>query len=601
MMRGRLGGKTQEKGRVDTEKATALHNQLQKFSQTVNALKTEKESLEQQINLCSENIRNLQQKSRLEGQNAQNYSSQLNELKKRLSDGNSNELSTSEEKAKMALCNAIEEITLKRTKFMNAVKLDELEVERLRHCLENAGGKPMKDAKQRLLLAERDLTKKRDYMETLRRQSKYSYSDAEKLKKNINKLSKEYEELQNAYEKYKEAIVEYEERGQDIDDQLRANEDLLKEQNVRCMQAKEKYSEIDKRLEEISLEEVDRQYAIQRLQQKINTYEAKIAIHQQKLENLREKQLILPNLDALPTLSMDEELLEETLGEEDEDVSLDDEGEAIENVNEEETPNEESFPTIGEANDEELLHTFFDNSCIFCLEDIESVDTDAIEKKIAMKQEELKSLPSNLAVIVQYLRKYRENKRNKRSSFMAQTKRDAIRKACDILCAQRKMQFIEGFNVIAAKVKEIYQMIAKDGDAELELVDATDPFAEGILFSVRPPKKSWKHIQNLSGGEKTLSSLSLVFALHYYKPTPVYFMDEIDAALDFRNVSIISHYIKDETKNAQFIVVSLRNQMFEHFNHMVGIYKTHEVTKSISVNPTMYSRLGKSWERQIIE
>ena len=54
---------------------------------------------------------------------------------------------------------------------------------------------------------------------------------------------------------------------------------------------------------------------------------------------------------------------------------------------------------------------------------------------------------------------------------------------------------------------------------------------QGVVFSVRPPRKSWKNIANLSGGEKTLSSLSLVFALHHYKPTPLYVMDEIDAAL----------------------------------------------------------------------
>lgn len=80
-------------------------------------------------------------------------------------------------------------------------------------------------------------------------------------------------------------------------------------------------------------------------------------------------------------------------------------------------------------------------------------------------------------------------------------------------------------------------MITMGGNAELELVDSLDPFSEGILFSVMPPKKSWKNISNLSGGEKTLSSLALVFALHHYKPTPLYVMDEIDAALDFRNVS----------------------------------------------------------------
>ena len=88
------------------------------------------------------------------------------------------------------------------------------------------------------------------------------------------------------------------------------------------------------------------------------------------------------------------------------------------------------------------------------------------------------------------------------------------------------------------------QMITLGGDAELELVDSLDPFSEGIVFSVRPPKKSWKNISNLSGGEKTLSSLALVFALHHYKPSPLYVMDEIDAALDFKNVSIVAHYIK---------------------------------------------------------
>lgn len=86
-------------------------------------------------------------------------------------------------------------------------------------------------------------------------------------------------------------------------------------------------------------------------------------------------------------------------------------------------------------------------------------------------------------------------------------------------------------------------MITQEGDAELELVDPSNPFAGGIVFSVRPPKKSWKRIQNLSGGEKTLSSLALVFALHQFRPTPIYFLDEIDAALDHRNVSTIALYV----------------------------------------------------------
>ena len=141
------------------------------------------------------------------------------------------------------------------------------------------------------------------------------------------------------------------------------------------------------------------------------------------------------------------------------------------------------------------------------------------------------------------------------------------------------------FAIITGKLKEMYQMITLGGDAELELVDSLDPFAEGIVFSVRPPKKSWKNISNLSGGEKTLSSLALVFALHYYKPTPLYVMDEIDAALDFKNVSIVANYIKERTRNAQFIIISLRSNMFELADRLVGIYKTDNCTKSVTINP----------------
>jgi len=107
-----------------------------------------------------------------------------------------------------------------------------------------------------------------------------------------------------------------------------------------------------------------------------------------------------------------------------------------------------------------------------------------------------------------------------------------------------------------------------------------------------------ENIANLSGGEKTLSSLALVFALHHYKPTPLYVMDEIDAALDFKNVSIVAHYIKERTKNAQFIIISLRNNMFELADRLVGIYKTNNCTKSVTINPKMFSKPGQKEKEQ---
>lgn len=167
--------------------------------------------------------------------------------------------------------------------------------------------------------------------------------------------------------------------------------------------------------------------------------------------------------------------------------------------------------------------------------------------KITKLEEELSKDKPNLGAIDDYNKKqidYLE----KVNILEAVTKdRNVMREHYDKTKKRRLKEFSDGFAIISRKLKEMYQMITLGGDAELEHVDSMDPFNEGTRFAVRPPKKSWKLISNLSGGEKTLSSLALVFALHYYKPSPLYFMDEIDAALDFKNVSIVANYINVST------------------------------------------------------
>ena len=210
-----------------------------------------------------------------------------------------------------------------------------------------------------------------------------------------------------------------------------------------------------------------------------------------------------------------------------------------------------------------------------------------VKYEITMLEETMQRMNPNMAAIAEWRTKDAEFKVKQGELDAATERRDAVRAQHDALRKQRLDEFMAGFSVISMRLKEMYQMITLGGDAELELVDSLDPFSEGIVFSVRPPKKSWKNISNLSGGEKTLSSLSLVFALHHYKPTPLYVMDEIDAALDFKNVSIVANYIKERTKDAQFIIISLRNNMFELADRLVGIYKTHHCTKSVTINPAM--------------
>uniref|UniRef100_A0A0N5A5C2 Structural maintenance of chromosomes protein n=1 Tax=Parastrongyloides trichosuri TaxID=131310 RepID=A0A0N5A5C2_PARTI len=156
---------------------------------------------------------------------------------------------------------------------------------------------------------------------------------------------------------------------------------------------------------------------------------------------------------------------------------------------------------------------------------------------------------------------------------------ESLKKKNDELISKRYKQFQEGFEIIAKNVKKVYQQITFGGDAELECIDIFDPYSSGISYSVRPPGKSWKKMTNLSGGEKTLSSLAFVFALHIFNPTPLYVMDEIDAALDFRNVGIIADYIRERTKNAQFIVISLRKELYERCNKVLGIWKINDVSR----------------------
>ncbi|GMH75726.1 hypothetical protein TrRE_jg1036, partial [Triparma retinervis] len=115
---------------------------------------------------------------------------------------------------------------------------------------------------------------------------------------------------------------------------------------------------------------------------------------------------------------------------------------------------------------------------------------------------------ANMTAIAEYRKKEADYLEKVAELDKITDERNEARMKWDELRRLRLEKFMDGFGQITLKLKEMYQMITLGGDAELELVDSLDPFSEGIVFSVRPPKKSWKNIANLSGGEKTLSSLA---------------------------------------------------------------------------------------------
>ncbi|CAE8733255.1 unnamed protein product, partial [Polarella glacialis] len=143
------------------------------------------------------------------------------------------------------------------------------------------------------------------------------------------------------------------------------------------------------------------------------------------------------------------------------------------------------------------------------LEVLEQVVRADIDARMLTLEANVKNLKPNLTSIEEFRRADGEHRTRLEDYETVHGQREDARRNLEQLRQSRLEEFMEAFSIISMKLKEMYQMITLGGDAELELVDTLDPFSEGIAFSVRPPKKSWKQITNLSGGEKTLASLSL--------------------------------------------------------------------------------------------
>lgn len=152
---------------------------------------------------------------------------------------------------------------------------------------------------------------------------------------------------------------------------------------------------------------------------------------------------------------------------------------------------------------------------------------------------------------------------------------------------QRLEKFKDAFEHISSSIGDVYKDLTKSkasplgGSAFLTLEDEDEPFSFGIKYHIMPPLKRFRDIENLSGGEKTIGALALLFAVHSYHPSPFFVLDEVDAALDNSNVNQIANYIaKNKGPNFQFIVISLKNNLFERSDALVGIYRDQNLNSS---------------------
>src|SRR2546425_278807 len=144
----------------------------------------------------------------------------------------------------------------------------------------------------------------------------------------------------------------------------------------------------------------------------------------------------------------------------------------------------------------------------------------------------------------------------------------------DQLTDKKKEGLAKVFTAISENFKRVYAELSEGGEADLVLEDSEKPFEAGLILKVKPAHKKALRLEALSGGEKSLASMALIFAIQEYDPSPFYLLDEIDQNLDAINAEKVARMIRRNSSTAQFVQISLRKVSLKEADHLVGITMT---------------------------
>ena len=171
---------------------------------------------------------------------------------------------------------------------------------------------------------------------------------------------------------------------------------------------------------------------------------------------------------------------------------------------------------------------------------------------------------------------------------------DKLQSAIKKIDVESKMKFDDSFNAVNSKIQEIFPKLFGGGKAALQLIDR-DSFNSGITLAAQPPGKKNATISQLSGGEKAMTALSLVFALFELNPAPFCMLDEVDAPLDDINATRFVAMVEEMSDRVQFIFITHNKISMEKSDHLMGVTMQEAgVSRVVSVDVKEALKLAAS-------
>ena len=209
-----------------------------------------------------------------------------------------------------------------------------------------------------------------------------------------------------------------------------------------------------------------------------------------------------------------------------------------------------------------------------------------LKKMISQLKGEIKALgPVNVNAIEEY------KELHERHEFLSAQHADLVKAGEDLkkiiteLDEGMRRQFKEKFAIMQQEFEKAFKELFGGGKGSLELVEDEDILEAGIRIIAQPPGKKLVNMMQMSGGEKALTAIALLFAIQNMKPSPFCLLDEIEAALDENNVSRYANYLHKLTKNTQFIIITHRRGTMAVADRLYGITMQEKgVSTQVSVN-----------------